>query len=99
MAKKETIVEDKMYDAILESFKSFTVWYRGTSKHFEELPDEALEERLRYYRRCYNSVRKENWVYASWRSVDKYKIAVEYLESILQDRMDKLFNDFKFVKI
>lgn len=99
MAKKETIVEDKMYDAILESFKSFTVWYRGTSKHFEELPDEALEERLRYYRRCYNGVCKENWRYASWRSVDKYKIAVEYLESIMQDRMDKLFNDFKFVKI
>lgn len=99
MAKKETIVEDKMYDAILESFKSFTVWYRGTSKHFEELPDEALEERLRYYKRCYNGVCKENWVYASWRSVDKYKIAVEYLESIMQDRMDKLFNDFKFVKI
>lgn len=99
MAKKETIVEDEMYDLILQSFKDLTVWYRWGSKHFEELPDEALEERIRYYKRCYNSVCKENWVYASWRSVDKYKIAVEYLENLMQGRMDKLFNEFKFVKI
>jgi len=99
MAKKETIAEDEMYDAILQWFKESKVWHRGTYMHYEELPDENLEERIRYFKRYYDRVCKENWIYASWRSVDKYKIIVEYLESLMQDRMNKLFNDFKFVKI
>ena len=99
MAKTETIVEDKVYDNILEAFKETKVWYRGSYKHLEETPDEFIEDRLCYYRRYYRRACEENWRYANWRDVDKYRIYVEYLEGVLQKRVDKLFSDFKFVKI
>jgi len=99
MAKTETIVEDKVYDNILEAFKETKVWYRGSYKHLEETPDEFIEDRLYYYRRYYRRACEDNWRYANWRDVDKYRIYVEYLEWMLQERVDKLFSDFKFVKI
>lgn len=99
MAKKETIVEDKVYDTMIQAFKEMNVWHNGSYKHYEETSDEFLEGKICYYKRCYSRACNDNWRFASWREVDKYKILLEYLDSIIQGRVDKLARDFKFVKI
>lgn len=100
MAKKETIEVDVIVEKYHKDMENRLIWRYGYgSCHYNELSDEQLEYEIRNYERYLSSSKEEPWMYASWRRVDENMIKLQWLKDLLQERVDKLFNDFKFVKI
>lgn len=80
--------EDKIYEEYIEAYEKALTWCNGKYCHYEELPEYRLEMEIQRARSNLSKSKKQNWYYASWRSVDQYKTKYEYLTSIIKRRYD-----------
>lgn len=100
MAKKETIEVDVIVEKYHKDMENRLIWRYGRgSCHYNELDDDQLEYEIRNYERYLTSSKKEPWIYASWKRIDENMIKLQWLKDLLQWRLDKLFSDFKYVKV
>lgn len=99
MAKKETIEVDEKVEMYHKQMEERLTWRRWEYLHYRDMNDDALEYEIRHYERYVLSAKSQTWVYASWRSVDENMIKLQWLKDLLQERLDKMFSDFKYVKV
>lgn len=81
--------EDKIYEEYIEAFKKALLYQSGKYCHYEDLPEYRLENEIHKARSNLSNAKKQNWYYASWRNVDRYKAMYEYLTSIIERRYDE----------
>lgn len=80
--------EDKIYEEYIEVFERVLTWCNGKYCHYEDLPESRLEVEIQRARSNLSNAKRQNWYYASWRNVDRYKTKYEYLTSIIKRRYD-----------
>lgn len=99
MAKKKTIEVDEKLEMYHKQMEDKLMWRRGDYLHYKDMTDDTLEYEIRNYERFLSSSKSEPWVYASWSRVDENMIKLQWLKDLLQGRLDKMFSDFKYVKV